>query len=269
MTLTAEFFLPAESWIHRLDPRIKILFVLLSVFTALWMQNLWLMLLLLLGLVLLHHSASIPFQRLWLLARALLPVSLLMFLLRVLFYPEGELLFEIGVVNITGMAMIRGAVFGLRLLVMSYAVMLWLYTTESTVIITSFVQLGLPYSWGLSLGLALRYIPFFQDTYRMISHAQQARGLDLQQVRGIRRLRRMMPVLIPLMISSFRASQEMAQALEARAFGLSGVHRTSLYELKLQSLDYLGGLTTLLFFGTLLYSRLAFGLGAALLAPLP
>jgi energy-coupling factor transport system permease protein len=155
-----------------------------------------------------------------------------------------------------------GATLGLRLLVMALAVFLWLYTTESRDIVQGFVRLGLPFSWGLSLSLALRYIPTVGRDYQIITQSQQARGLDPQAKRGLARVRALLPGLLALIVTSFRASENMARALEARAYGAPGVRRSTMNDLRFQPLDWLVLLTVILGTGALIYLRLRFGFGA-------
>ena len=83
------------------------------------------------------------------------------------------------------------------------------------------VKLKMPYEWGLVLALALRYIPTFQGAYTLISEAQQARGLEISGS-GFKRVKLMMPIFVAMIISSLRASDQLARALEARGLGAPG-----------------------------------------------
>jgi energy-coupling factor transport system permease protein len=248
------------SWLHRLDPRVKLLFaggalvVLLLYRSPLFMAA---ALLLLHGL---HLSAGQPAARLLAIWKALLPVVLLTFVLRLLFYPAGPSLFTLGPVRLTATAAGQGLALALRILAMAFAVFVWLYTTPQPALIRSFVKLRLPYEWGLVLALALRYIPTFQAAYTTIAQAQQARGLDLSGRRGLGRVRLMMPIFVAMIISSLRASHQLAIALESRAYR-PGSPRTTFYELRFGRADVLATVLLLALYAGLIILNLAYGVG--------
>ncbi len=257
-----EFYTPGDSWLHRADPRVKLLFAAVSVVSLLLLRQLLLTAAAGVTVLLLYVTAGLPANRSLRLLRAMAPISLLMAGLRAVFYPAGAELYVLGPLRLTGGGLADGAALGLRLVVMALVVFLWLYTTESQAIVQGFVRLGMPYPWGLSLSIALRYIPTVGRDYQIISQSQQARGLDLQTRRGLNRVRAMLPRLLALIVSSFRASEQMARALEARAFGAPGVQRTYLRGLRFQPSDWLYLAVTLLGFAGLLYLRIRFGFGA-------
>ena len=260
MPVVTDLYEPRQSWLHRLDPRVKVLFVACAIVLLLIYNNLFLMLGALLGLHLLHWSAGMPGHKIAFVWRALWPVSLMMVVLWTIFYPTGQPLVELWLLKITPLAMAQGSVLGLRILSMAMAVFVWLYTTDQPTLIRGLVKLKLPYEWGLTLSLALRYIPTFQGTYTLISEAQQARGLDISGS-GFRRVRLMMPIFIAMIISSLRASEQLARALEARALGTPGVQRTARHDIHFRPLDYaLMALILILTIG-LLYLNLRYGFG--------
>lgn len=258
-----EFYRPGTSWIHRADPRVKLAFTVACALALLAIRQLWLTAAIGVALLALYAWAGLPGDSAMRVVRAMAPVSLLMGLLRALFYPAGELLVAWGPLQFTTLGLADGATLGLRLLSMALAVFLWLYATESRAIVQGFVQLGLPYSWGLSLSMALRYIPSIGRDYRIISQSQQARGLDLRAKRGLARVRALLPGLLALIVSSFRASENMARALEARAYGAPGVRRTTITELQLRPSDWLYLTAIVVAVAALIYLRLRYGFGAA------
>lgn len=258
-----EFHTPGSSWIHRADPRVKLFFAAGSVLSLLLVRQLLLTATAGVMLLALYAAAGLPADRPLRTLRAMAPVSLLMALLRALFYPSGAVLAEWGPVRLTTVGLADGAALGLRLLAMALAVFLWLYTTESRAIVHGFVRLGLPYAWGLSLSMALRYIPTIGYDYQIITQSQQARGLDLARMRGFARVRAMLPGLLALIVSTFRGSENMARALEARAFGAPQVERTYLYDLRFRAVDWLYLTVGLVGFSALVYLRIRFGFGAA------
>lgn len=238
MSVSVNLFIPGKSWLHQTDPRVKILFVAAMLFLLILFKNAWVMGVACGLLHLLHRSAGTPLAKIKFVWRTLLPVVLLMFILRTLFYPAGTVLFEFWIIKITTVGLAEGLVLGLRIITMALVVFAWLYTTTQPDLVQGFVRLGMPHTWGLTLSLALRYIPTFQGTYTLISEAQQARGLDLRRSKGFERVRRMMPIFVALIISSLRSSEHLALALESRGYGRTGIARSTLYPLAFSRRDY-------------------------------
>jgi energy-coupling factor transport system permease protein len=220
------------------------------------------MLLALVAILLLHLSAGIPPQNLIRIFKALLFVVALMVLLRALFYPAGDVWWEVGPIQLTTLGVAAGLVLGLRILAMAYAVFLWLYTTRTDEILIGLVHWGLPYAWGFALILALRFIPTLQRSLQSITQAQRARGLDLEKGSLAGRIRRWMPILVSMVIVSLRTSDQLASALEARGFGAPGVKRTYLRQIHFSLSDWILSALILSCTLALLWLHVAHGFGA-------
>jgi energy-coupling factor transport system permease protein len=263
MSVAPDFYIAGRSWLHVADPRVKLLLVGLVVMFLLVFQNLWVLLVAWLIILIVHRSAKVTKDRILFLLRALLPVSILMPLIWVVFYPAGDFIFRIGFFNIHGESLAQGLTVALRIQAMTFAIFALLFTTDTDTLMQGLVRLKMPYSWGLMLSLALRYVPNFANSYSSIRQAQQARGLEYESSRGLKRVREMMPVLVPMIIGSFRSSEQMAIALEARGFDAPGVQRTYLHVIRMRARDWalvaFGILATL----ALLALNIAYGFGAA------
>lgn len=259
--IQADLYIEGSSWLHRADARVKLFLTITFLLLLLVNQNLPLQVFGVLSLLLLHRSAALPSTRLRTVGITLLPVSLLMFALRAVFYPQGSTLTEVGPVTITALGLADGAVVGLRIVAMALAVLLWLHTTRSRDVVRSLRALGLPFSWGLSFSLALRFLPQFIESYRAIEQAQQSRGLDLSKVKGLPRIRARSPIFVAMLINTLRSSEQMAVALEARAFGSSGPARTDLEPLEFRRQDALLLAAILLVLIASLLGRFVYGLG--------
>jgi energy-coupling factor transport system permease protein len=231
-------YVAGDSWLHRVDPRVKLLFVVSMIFLLVLIKNVWVMLAAAVWVHGLHISAATPLSRIRFIWKTLLPVILLMVLLRIVFYPLGDAWFSVWRIRITPTAVAQGCVLGLRIITLALVVFAWLYTTTQPQIVRGFVRLGVPHEWGMVLALALRYIPTFQRTFGRISEAQQARGLNLSQHKGIQRVRVMMPMFVAMIISSLRASGQLAMSMEARGYGRHGVARSVLHEIEFERRDY-------------------------------
>ena len=262
MPVSLDFYVDRQSWLHRADPRTKFLLLICAALLLLLVKNLYLMLLAFSASLLLHRSARVPADKITFVLKALLPVSILMPVLWVVFYPSGPVLLEFWILRVTWLSLLQGITVTARINAMTLAVFAVLYTTDQRALVRGLVKLKLPYEWGLVLSLALRYIPNFQHSFTLITQAQQARGLDLGSLKGFRRVRVMMPVFVPMVISSLRASEQLSNALEARALGAPGIQRTSFRDIGYRRADLV---LAALFLGItvgILALHLQFGFGA-------
>jgi energy-coupling factor transport system permease protein len=100
------------------------------------------------------------------------------------------------------------------------------------------VKLRLPYSVAFAFALALRWVPEIFTTAQRVKEAQEARGLEWEKGSALERLRRHLPLLVPIFLLTLRRSQTMAWALEARGFQMSP-RRTFLREIRMGLRDWL------------------------------
>jgi len=242
---TFDLYVARRGWAHGVDPRIKLLFVLTGLISMTLFSNLFFLLVALLGIHILIASAGVPRERFIWAWRAMLPVTLLLPALWTLFYPEGEAIFEPGVLRLTPLALVRGLSVAARLDTMAFICFFWLFTTDQRAIVRSLVRLGLPFEWGLVLAISLRHLSTFYNLYQMITEAQQARALDLSGRSWFQRLRAQLPILVAMVINSLRIADKLTLALESRAFGLEGVQRTCLHDIRCTHRDYILGVAIL------------------------
>lgn len=256
-----DLYIPRQSWLHETDARVKLVGIGGALIVLFLAKNLLFMGGVLLVMTALYGSARIPLAKLMAVCKTLLPVSALMTVMWVLFYPSGTPILELWVIRITALSIAQGLALGLRILNIGLVVTLWLYTTDSVAIVQSLVKLGVPFHWGLVLALALRYIPFVQESYTTISEAQQARGLNISSGKGFQRARMMLPIFVAMIISTLRASDHVGKALEARGFGVRGTPRSSLNKPEAKPRDLV--LTCILLVGFIAFLWLYFASGFA------
>jgi len=96
---------------------------------------------------------------------------------------------------------------------------------------------GIPYEFNFAFITAIRFVPVLADEAQSIIDAQRSRGLELEKGNFLARIRKYIPILLPLIINSIRRSLELAEAMESRAFGAVR-RRTNLYTLKMNPGDY-------------------------------
>jgi energy-coupling factor transport system permease protein len=238
MQTNFDLYVRRNSWLHTLDPRAKLLFIVdACLFVFLW-PTVWTALVVIALTAACFWWGQIPagYQaRIW---RMMGPLMVLVFVLTAIF-GAGPAWLRIGPLAVTPDSVALGAMLGLRLLALALVIFLWLFTTDQATMVRGFLALHVPYEWGLTLALALRYLPIFAGLFTQVREAQQARGLELEQRSFFQRLRAYRPVLIAMIITALRQSERLGWALEARALGARGVPRTTFRPLHLRRADYL------------------------------
>jgi energy-coupling factor transport system permease protein len=268
MSFSADIYVERDSWLHKMDPRLKVIYVALGIVSILLFKSVLIILLALILSQLLILSAKVPKENIIWVWKRMIPINILIPVLFVLFYPEGPSVFEFWIIRITPLALVRGLALAFRLDAIAFLVFSWMFTTDQTKIVRSFVKLGMPYNGGLVIAISLRYIPTFYGTFTTVSEAQQARALDLSKGSFLERLRQYMPILVAMMISALRTSDKLAKALESRALGFTGAKRTCYRDIAFRRLDYAYLAVILGSFFIILVLRFGLGAGVELLYPL-
>jgi energy-coupling factor transport system permease protein len=234
-----DLYTARDSWVHRLDPRAKLWAVLLVSIVALSYRSIAV----LAGLLLLAHlvllTARVPIGRLrWLWSR-LLPLLIMILILQPVFAPgPGPDLWRLGPVRLTAAGLLGGVSFALRAAALAFVAAVLLLTTDPARLVQGLVKMGLPYPWGLTIGLAIRYLPTTYGLFQAVSEAQQARGWSVGQGDFVKRVRSYLPILVATIIASLRTSDSLGLALAARGLSYTR-HRTALYDMRFGATDWL------------------------------
>jgi len=261
MSQRFDFYLPRDSWLHRLDPRAKLWAVLLAGVACFLFRNIATLAALLLLAHLVLMSARVPADRLrWLWAR-LLPLLAMILVLQPFFAPgPGPDLFRLGPLRLTVAGLLDGLSYALRAATLAFVAAVLLLTTDPNRLVQGLVKLGLPYPWGLTVGLAIRYLPTAYGLFVSIGEAQQARGWIVGQGGFVRRARSYVPILVATIIASLRLSDNLGMALAARGLGYPA-RRTVLQDLAFTAADWLALALASLAFAALLALRYGLGIG--------
>lgn len=246
-------YVPGDSFLHRLDPRTKLLAVLLYSVILFLIRTPGAFALAAGFALLAVLLAGLAPRFLW---RGLRPVLIFLaitFVLNVLL-TEGEPWFQVGPVTVTREGVQLGALMAARLiLLVLFSSLLTLTTTPLALtdglerVLRPFRAVGLPAAeLALMMTIALRFIPTLLDEAERILKAQQARGARLQAGGPLAQLRAMVPVLVPLFVAAFRRADELAVAMEARGYR-GGAGRTRMKALRFGYRDALAGAGTLAF----------------------
>ncbi len=241
--ITLGQYFPGNSILHRLDPRVKIvlLFVLLiPIFTAREPLE-YAFLTALTGFFTALSKVS-PTAVL----RSVKPLKwiiLFTFLIHLISH-DGEVLFQLLFWKATDEGLRAGLLICLRLVLMIALSSLLTFTTSplkltdaAEKLLSPLKVLGVPaHELAMMMTIALRFIPTLLDEADKIIKAQKIRGVDIEHGNFVRRLKMMVPILVPLFLSAFRRADELAMAMEARCYR-GGEGRTHMKSLKITPLD--------------------------------
>lgn len=219
-------FIPGESFIHRMDPRSKLLFVFFFVF-AVFLANNVVTYGILLGLTLLIIAASRI--RLYFLLNGLKPILFLIiftFLMHILFTREGALVVDWKVIKIYEEGLRQGIFISLRFLILVLITSILTLTTSPISITDGMEDLLNPLNFfklpvhelALMMSISLRFIPTLMDETDRILKAQLARGSDISSGTMKERIQAVIPLLVPLFISAFKRAEDLAVAMEVRGY---------------------------------------------------
>jgi energy-coupling factor transport system permease protein len=256
MTAVFDTFVSGDSLLHRLDPRVKLGGLLLGFATAFMLPGFYSQLLLLISIHAVLLASQIPWRNLWGFWRQMAMLIALIILLQPWFQPSGRTLLTWGPLQLTVGGILDALHLATRSLVVAFFTVGLLFTTDHRALVLAFVRLGLPYTWGLTISLTLRFLPAIQSLFRAVRNAQAARGWT-PSGGPLKRLREYLPVLVAVMISTLRMSEQLTLALAAR--GLTSEHSRSIWrDLEMQPSDWIA-LTALAFgFGVLILLRFHF-----------
>lgn len=232
-----DIYVHKDSPIHRVDPRVKIIgAILLTVLSFFSTDLLFLVatLILLQALIVVTGvSWNTYSSSFWIVAR----FAILLTLLWPFFDKAGDpVLLDLAIYKVTLPSLLSSIALALRIFVIASGWFLLLFTTTQSGFVRGLVKLGFPYDIGLSLSIALRYIPHFIETMNQVKDAQVSRGFDIDRGGLIKRVKNFVPVLIPTFVIALRTSEGLSHALVSRGYGISR-DRTYYRDIRLRALD--------------------------------
>lgn len=244
--ITIGQYYPGKSLLHRMDPRVKIVLTLVFIFVIFFCKNFWalgLMAAFLFGGI---FISGVPFKMLLKSLRAILLIIVITAVLNLFYVTEGNLLLRAGFIKITDKGVYTAVFMMVRIACLIIGSSLMTYTTTPTMLTDAIERLLSPlkifkiqvHTLAMMMTLALRFIPTLIEEIDKIMNAQKARGADLESGNLIDRAKALVPILVPLFVSSFRRAYELAFAMECRCYTGSN-SRTRMKQMKFSALDIL------------------------------
>ena len=259
--ITLGQYYPEQSVIHRLDARTKILGTLLYIIEVFLVNSFAGFGLVILALGILIGISRVPVRFIFKGLKAVVFIILLTFVLN-LFMFDGTVLWHWKFLTVTYEGLYRSCFMALRLILLIIGTSMLTLTTKPMELtdgleklLKPFNRLGLPsHEIALMMSIALRFIPTLLEETDKIMKAQQARGADFESGNLMKRVKNMIPILIPLFVGSFRIAQDLALAMEARCYH-GGVGRTRMKEIVFSRRDGVAGVLLAVFLGIVIASR--------------
>lgn len=240
-------YYPSHSFVHKMDARVKILLTIAYI-VAVFLVDYYYFLgfaVCLAFVIIATIMAKVPFLKVLKSMKAIIFFVVLSAILQIFFNSEGTPLWDGGF--ITDRGLISAAFITARITLMVLGATLLTLTTSPVEISDAIESLLYPLKWikfpvhefALIMSIALRFIPTLLNETDRIIKAQKARGADFESGNIFKRAKALIPVLIPLLISSFRRADELADAMDSRCYSGSK-NRTKYKKLKFTYRDILG-----------------------------
>ena len=267
-SITLGQYYPADSILHRLDPRMKVILAVLYIVATFLCKNVLSFAALLLSAIVLILISKIPMKLVLGGIKAILFIMAFTALINV-FFTKGETpLVEWRFIHIYAEGLWQALFMIVRITVLIVGTGMFLtYTTTPIMLTDALEQLLAPlrvlhvpvHEFAMMMTIALRFIPTLVEETNKIMSAQKARGADFTSGSLISRAKALIPILIPLFVSAFRRADELATAMECRCYH-GGTGRTRMTILHYSPKDFVAFAVIVVFgAGIILLNRLGVG----------
>ncbi|MCH5252224.1 MAG: energy-coupling factor transporter transmembrane protein EcfT [Lachnospiraceae bacterium] len=242
--ITVGQYYPVDSPIHRLDPRVKVVAVFLYLISLFVFSSFTGYAVVTLFLFMAIELSRVPFSYI---VKGLKPILFLLAFTAFfnIFWTNGDVLFHWKFITITWQGLRKGAFMAMRLIYLILGSSMLTYTTSPNQLTDAIETLLKPlekirvpvHDFAMMMSLALRFIPILMDEANRIINAQSARGADFEEGNLLQRMRAMVSILVPLLVSATRRAYDLALAMESRCYH-GGDGRTKMKPLQYDRQDY-------------------------------
>ncbi|PAB58205.1 energy-coupling factor transporter transmembrane component T family protein [Anaeromicrobium sediminis] len=262
--ITIGQYYPIDSSVHKMDPRVKIIITFAYIMSLFLVKNFVAYAYVIGFLVVTIGLSKVPVK---FIVRGLKPLFLIItftFLIN-MFMTKGEILYEIGPLNITREGLRQAIFMATRLILLIIGTSMLTLTTSPIELtdgieklLNPFKKIGVPaHELAMMMTIALRFIPTLLEETDKIMKAQMARGADFESGNLMKRAKSLVPLLVPLFISAFRRAEELAMAMEARCYR-GGENRTRMKQLSINTRDYVASFVTVIMIGAVILDRVMY-----------
>lgn len=238
----------SRSVIHKTDPRVKIILLILLIVFIFLAKNGFALGFAVLSVMLIMLITKIPLKLYLKNMKAILPVLIFTAVLNLFYGESGRVLVSFWKLQITTDGVSRAIFMATRIILLIFISSALTYTTTPNDLTDAIERLLSPLKYmglknavhtlAMMMTIALRFIPTLIEEAEKIMNAQKARGADLENGKLTERVKALIPILIPLLISSVRRAYELAEAMECRCYN-GGEGRTRMKQLHMAGRDFL------------------------------
>lgn len=256
MNITIGQYYPVKSVIHSLNPEIKVISLFLYVVAIFFDDSFFVYLLSFLFLAVVVILSKVPIGLMIKGLRALWFVILFTSVFNICFAVGDNVLFSVGILNITVEGIVSAVKILIRLVLLIVASSVLTLTTPPLDLTSAVESIMKPlkrikfpvHEIAMMMSIALRFIPTLMDEADKIKKAQTARGADFDGSNLAAKAKSLLPILVPLFVSAFRRADELACAMEARCYR-GDINRTKMNVQKTEKKDIAAFAVVLVFFG--------------------
>ena len=245
-------YFPCDSVLHRLDPRLKIVSLIAFIVLTFCTFNFYSLAVVGAFVIAIILMSRVPLKMYLKSLKVIIIIVVITSLLN-LFYGQGEPIFEWWIFRVTLEGIYNAIFVCTRIVCLILFSSALTFTTSPNDLTDALERLMKPlkvfhikvHEIAMMMTIALRFVPTLLEETAKIMAAQKARGADMESGNLVARAKALIPILVPLFVSSFRRAYELAVAMECRCYQ-GGDGRTRMKQLKLQKRDYLSMLISLL-----------------------
>ncbi len=242
--ITIGQYYPADSILHKLDPRVKLFSTFIYIISLFIFKGLSGYIFITLSLAIVIRLSKVPFSFMIRGLRSIVILLLIAAICNLLLTP-GVPMFQYGFIRITKIGLENAVLMTIRMIYLIIGSSLMTLTTTPNALtdgleksLSGLNRFGVPvHEVSMMMSIALRFIPILIEETDKIMKAQMARGADFESGGLVKRVKSMVPLLVPLFVSAFRRASDLALAMEARCYH-GGEGRTRMKPLKYHLSDY-------------------------------
>ncbi len=257
----------SRSVIHKLDPRIKIVLMVVFIVFIFLAKNMVALVFAAAAVFFTAFVSRVPLKLYLKNMKAILPILIFTALINVFYSDGGKVLVNFWIFEITASGIYRSVFMALRILLLIFISSALTYTTTPNDLTDAIESLLSPLKYiglknavhtlAMMMTIALRFIPTLIEEAEKIMNAQKARGADLESGGLIDKIKAITPILIPLLMSSVRRAYELAEAMECRCYN-GGEGKTRMKQMHLKLSDFVTAFVLALMCGTIILFNFLF-----------
>ncbi len=242
--ITIGQYYPADSVIHKLDPRVKLFATLLYIVALFCFKGILGLAVITVALVSVIKLSKVPFKFMVKGLKAIVILLLITSIFNLLFTPGDVVFWKWGSLQITDKGLTNSILMAIRLIYLILGTSIMTLTTTPNQLTDGLEKSLAPlnkihvpvHAIAMMMSIALRFIPILIEETDKIMKAQMARGADFESGNLIQKAKSMVPLLVPLFVSAFRRAEDLAMAMEARCYN-GGEGRTKMKPLVYSNAD--------------------------------